>query len=263
MVELEAILRDLDAEGQEVDDLVSGLADDEWAKPTPAQGWTVAHQIAHLAWTDGKALLAARHPEEFGAEVKRALAAGEGYVDDAAAEGAATPPADLLAAWRQGRTQLRQALASVPSGTKLPWYGPPMSAASMATARMMETWAHGQDVADALGVERVPTARLRHIARFGVRTRDFAFHLHSLTAPAEEFRVELTAPGTGTWAFGPADAAQRVSGSALDFCLVVTQRRHPADTGLRAEGADAQQWLRIAQAFAGPPGQGRQPGHAG
>lgn len=263
MVELDAILRDLDAEGQQVDDLVSGLADADWAKPTPAPGWTIAHQIAHLAWTDEKALLAARTPEAFGAEVERALAAGESYVDDSAAHGATASPRELLANWRRGRAELRQALAGVLRGTKLPWYGPPMSAASMATARMMETWAHGQDVADALGVQREPTARLRHIARFGVRTRDFAFRLHSLEPPTEEFRVELTAPGTGTWAFGPADAAQRVSGSALDFCLVVTQRRHPADTDLRATGSDAEQWLRIAQAFAGPPGQGRQPGQAG
>ncbi|NEC84228.1 TIGR03084 family protein, partial [Streptomyces sp. SID7958] len=148
---------------------------------------------------------------------------------------------------------------AVPSGVRVPWYGPPMSAASMATARLMETWAHGLDVADALGVERAPTARLRHIARLGVRTRDFAYAVHGLTPPAEPFRVELTAPGGELWTYGPEDAAQRVTGPGLDFCLLVTQRAHRADLALTAVGPDADRWLDIAQAFAGPPGGGRAP----
>ncbi|MFF5991787.1 TIGR03084 family metal-binding protein [Prauserella flavalba] len=260
MADLEAILTDLDAESRDVDGLVAGLPEPDWARPTPAEGWTIAHQIAHLHWTDEKALLAARRPDDFGEELKRALVAVDAYADQGAAELAPTRPAELLERWRRGRADLRDALAAVPAGTKLPWYGPPMSAASMATARMMETWAHGQDIADALGVERAPTARLRHIARFGVRTRDFAFALHSLAAPTEEFRVELTAPDGSRWTFGPEDATQRVTGSALGFCLIVTQRRHPADTDVRAEGESAQEWLGLAQAFAGPPGKGREPG---
>lgn len=260
MADLAPILDDLAAESREVDDLVAALPEGDWALPTPAEGWTIAHQIAHLAWTDGKALIAATAPDRFTEEVKEALASGFGYVDDAAAEGAAIPPDELLRRWRAGRAELGIALAEVPEGTKLPWYGPAMSPASMATARMMETWAHGQDVTDALGVQRAPTGRLWHIARFGLRTRDFAFHLHSLAPPTVEFRVELTAPDGGTWTFGPDDAENRVTGSALDFCLVVTQRRHVADTDVRAEGAAAEEWLGIAQAFAGPPGSGREAG---
>ncbi|MBK1788243.1 TIGR03084 family metal-binding protein [Prauserella cavernicola] len=260
MADLEAILSDLDAESQEVDGLVAGLAAQDWARLTPAEGWTIAHQIAHLLWTDQKALLSATEPDEFGEELKRALAAGDDYAGQCAAELATAPPGELLARWREGRAELRQALASVPKGAKLPWYGPPMSVASLATARLMETWAHGQDVADALGVHRVPTGRLWHIARFGVRTRDFAFAVNSLAPPVEEFRVELTAPDGDTWAFGPDDAAERVTGSALGFCFVVTQRRHPADTDVHAEGESAREWLGIAQAFAGQPGAGREPG---
>nr|WP_298183054.1 maleylpyruvate isomerase family mycothiol-dependent enzyme [Saccharomonospora sp.] len=136
---------------------------------------------------------------------------------------------------------------------------PPMSVASMASARLMETWAHGQDIADALGVRRAPTARLWHVARLGARTRDFAFRLRGLDVPTEEFHVELTAPDGDTWAFGPEDSAQRVTGDAQQFCLVVTQRAHVLDTDLRAEGEQAATWLTIAQAFAGPPGEGRSP----
>jgi uncharacterized protein (TIGR03084 family) len=260
MADLAGILRDLAAESQAADELVAGLAADGWARPTPAPGWTVAHQVAHLAWTDGKSLISARQPERWPAEVENLLSIGESYVDAGAADEAQSPPEELLARWRAGRAALAEALAEVPDGQKLPWYGPPMSAASMATARIMETWAHGQDIADALGVSREPTGRLWHIARFGTRTRDFSYKVNSLAPPTEEFRVELRAPDGSTWAFGPEDAAQGLSGSALGFCLVVTQRRHPADTDLVARGADVEEWLGIAQAFAGPPGAGREPG---
>jgi uncharacterized protein (TIGR03084 family) len=135
-----------------------------------------------------------------------------------------------------------------------------MSVASMASARLMESWAHGQDVADALAVTRTPTARLRHVAHIGVRTRDFAYAVNDRTAPAEPFRVELTAPDGDAWAWGPKDATQRVTGPALDFCLRVTQRRHRDDLALVAVGPDADAWLDIAQAFAGPPGAGRPAG---
>ena len=159
--------------------------------------------------------------------------------------------------WRRTRTDLTTALRAVPDGTKLPWFGPPMGAASMATARLMETWAHGLDVADTLDVKRPATARLRSIAHIGVRTRDFAFAINGLTPPAEPFHVELRAPDGTTWSWGPDDAAQRVTGSAEDFCMLVTQRRPHADLDVTADGAEAEKWLSIAQAFAGPPGPGR------
>jgi uncharacterized protein (TIGR03084 family) len=127
----------------------------------------------------------------------------------------------------------------------------------------METWAHGQDVADAVGVVRQPTDRLRHVVRIGVRARDFAFGVHGLTPPSEEFRVELLAPSGELWAYGPEDAPQRVTGPALDFCLLVTQRAHRTDLAVDAVGPDADRWLDIAQAFAGPPGAGRPPKGAG
>ncbi|MGW7415101.1 TIGR03084 family metal-binding protein [Streptomyces sp. NPDC054863] len=259
MSELDAVLQDLHDESAELDSLVADLTDAQWRLPTPAARWTLAHQIAHLAWTDAAALLAATDPEAFGAEVAKAEANPEGFVDDGADAGAVLPPAELLARWRTGRDRLWQILELAPAGTRYPWYGPPMSVASMATARLMETWAHGQDVADALGVRREPTARLRQVARIGVRARDYAFFVRGLPAPAEEFRVELTGPGGELWAYGPQDAAQRVTGPALDFCLLTTQRAHRDDLALHAEGADADRWLDIAQAFAGPAGEGRKP----
>lgn len=262
-MELNALVADLRAEGDEIDALVRDLPPDGWSRPTPAVGWTVAHQIAHLAWTDERALLAATDPEGFKAEFTR-FAGRDGLdsvVDDEAATAARRP--DLLSWWRESRDTLATTLLELPPGTKLPWYGPPMSAASMATARLMETWAHGQDVVDALGARRVPTARLRHVAHIGVRTRDFAYLNRGLPAPAEQFRVELLGPDGELWTWGPEDATQRVTGPALEFCLLVTQRMHRADTALVAVGEDATEWLTIAQSFAGPAGQGREVGSRG
>lgn len=253
------VIDDLREESEELDRLVAGLGDEGWGRDTPAAGWTVAHQIAHLAWTDHCALLAVTDADAFRALVERALTAPRTFVDEGAEEYARAAPAELLARWREGRAALEKALREAPAGTRFPWYGPPMSAASMATARLMETWAHGLDVADAIGVMRPPSDRLRHVAWLGARTRDFAYGVHGLTPPAEPFRVELAAPGGGTWAYGPEDAAQRVTGPALDFCLLVTQRAHRADLALTASGPDADRWLDIAQAFAGPAGGGRQP----
>ncbi|WP_018603028.1 TIGR03084 family metal-binding protein [Mycobacterium sp. 155] len=265
----EPIVADLRAESDELDALVADLPAEQWATETPAAGWTIAHQIAHLLWTDRVALVSVTDETGFADVVAEAMKNPTGFVDAAAENVAATPPAELLADWRQTRGRLHDALLTVADGRKLPWFGPPMSAASMATARMMETWAHGLDVADTLGVRRPATPRLRSVAHIGVRTRDFAFALHGLSAPAEAFRVELKGPaassdttggsaeGGDLWTWGPEDATQRVTGSAEDFCLLVTQRRPLAGLDVTAVGADAEKWLTIAQAFAGPPGTGR------
>ncbi|MFI8353383.1 TIGR03084 family metal-binding protein [Streptomyces cyaneofuscatus] len=260
MADVAAVVDDLREESDELDALVGTLEPDRWRGPTPAEGWTVAHQIAHLAWTDEVALLAATEPDRFGDEVAKALAAPEAFVDQAAeALVAAHAPDALLARWRDGRQRLDKVLRDAPAGTRIPWYGPPMSVASMATARLMETWAHGQDIADALGATRTPTARLRHVARIGVRARNYAYAVRGITAPSEEFRVELRTTEGEVIAYGPEGAPQRVTGPLLDFCLLVTQRAHRTDLAVTAEGRDADQWLSIAQAFAGPPGPGRLP----
>lgn len=253
-----AVLDDMREEGDELDLLVAGLSAREWAAPTPAEGWTIAHQIAHLNWTDEVALVAATEPDAFSAEVEKALAAPGTFVDEAAeAAVTALTPEALLVEWRRGRARLREALRAAPAGVKLPWYGPPMSVASMGTARLMETWAHGQDIADALGAARKPTARLRHVARIGVRARDYAYFVRGLQPPGEPFRVELRSQDGASVVYGPEDAAQRVTGPLLDFCLLVTQRAHRDDLAVEAVGADAGRWLDIAQAFAGPAGPGR------
>lgn len=253
------VVADLEAESAQLDTLVAGLDDAGWATPTPAPGWTIAHQIAHLAWTDEVAAIAATDPDRFGALLSEAASSVATYVDDAAEAGAAAPADEILAGWRAARERLADALREVPAGVKIPWFGPPMSAASMATARLMETWAHGLDVADALGVPVVPTDRIRSVAHIGVRTRDFAYIVNGRTPPAEPFHYALTAPSGEIWTWGPDDASNSVRGPALDFCFLVTQRRALADLALELIGPDAVEWSGIAQCFAGPPGPGREP----
>jgi uncharacterized protein (TIGR03084 family) len=256
---LAAVLTDLVVEGDRLDDLVAPLDDQGWRTTTPAAGWDIAHQVGHLAWTDEVAVVAATDKAAWDTAVLAALEDPDGFVDAEAARLAQLDPATLLGRWRTARRLLVETLADYPTDQRLPWFGPPMSATSMATARFMETWAHGLDVAEALGVVPERTDRVRHVVHLGVRTRDFAFTVHRLEPPTEELRVELVSPGGETWTFGPPDATQTVRGSAYDFCLLVTRRRHRADLDLTATGPDADRWLDVAQAFAGPPGAGRPP----
>jgi uncharacterized protein (TIGR03084 family) len=257
MPDLAGLLADLAAESADLDDRVKPLPEADWARLTPSVGWTIAHQIAHLAWTDRMATLAATDEAAFHACLASAADDPFHFVDRGT-ETFLGPPAELLDRWRAGRAALAEALAAAPAGAKLPWFGTAMSPTSMATARIMETWAHGQDVADALGQQRAPTERLRHVAYLGVRTLGHSFLTHGREVPTEPIRVELVGPD-GIWEYGPADATNRVVGPALDFCLLVTQRRHRADLALVATGPVAIEWLDIAQAFAGPPGTGREP----
>jgi uncharacterized protein (TIGR03084 family) len=254
---LTQVLADLTAESDRLEALVRDLDDAGWRTPTPAAGWDVATQVAHLLWTDDVALKAATDKDAWDAVMLGAIADPEGFVDQAAL--ALAREDGLLERWRAARSELHAALAAYPQGHKMPWFGPPMSATSMATARLMETWAHSLDVHEGLGAPVEDTDRIRHIAHLGVRTRNFAFSVHGLDAPAEEFRIDLVSPSGDVWSWGPDDAEQTLTGSAGDFCRLVTQRVHRADTDLVATGADVDRWLGIAQAFAGQPGEGRVP----
>jgi uncharacterized protein (TIGR03084 family) len=258
--DMRALLADLAAETQAVRDLLLPLDDAGWETATPSPGWAIRDQISHLAYFDEAAALAATDPERFRAEAAELMQTGPGFPDEIARQYRDLPPERLLAWFNGARDRLIAIFTRTGPAARLPWYGPDMSAASSVTARLMETWAHGQDVADALGVQREPTGRLRHIAHLGVRTFGFCFQLHGRPVPDTPVRVELAAPGRITWEWGPADARDRVTGPALDFCLVVTQRRHVADTALEVDGPVAAEWISIAQAFAGAPGRGRRPG---
>ena len=254
---MDQICDDLIAEHADLDALVAPLDDTAWDRPTAADGWTIRDQISHLWFFDQKALLALTDAEAFRSDAEVLLANGSTALS--VLPGRATTPAELLASWRADRTALLEVARGVDASSRVPWYGPAMGARSFITARLMETWAHGQDVADTLGQQRTPTSRLRHVAHIGVRARPFSYAVNGRPMPEAEVFVSLNGPDGDVWQWGaPGDDA--VVGPALDFCLVVTQRRHLADTALDVRGDAAMDWMSIAQAFAGPPGSGRTPG---
>lgn len=213
------------------------LADLDWSTATPAEGWTVRDTVTHLHLADRCGLASVA-----GADLTATAAAllAQDYRGN-----------DLAADWRSDRALLAERLLARPADAgKLAWFGPPMSPASFLTARLMETWAHGVDIRDAAAAPTALTPRLRHIADLGVRTRGWSFTVRGLRAPASKVAVVLDADGE-TWAWEPAATEQRVTGTALDFCLLVVQRRPLTSLSLTAIGPAAERWLEIAQAFAG------------
>ncbi len=257
---MKVISADLRSEHDAIDAIVSPLEADDWSTPTPAEGWTVQDQIGHLTYFDERATVAISDPELFSHELMSATRDIEAYLTAHLEIARSSEPSASLAAWRAARESLLEALSSIEPTARVAWYGPDMSARSFATARLMETWAHGQDIVDAVGAYREPTDRLRHVALLGVKTMTWSFIVNGLNAPRENVRVDLTGPSGEQWVWNADTTGDVVSGDLEEFCLVVTQRRHLDDTSLDVIGPLAKRWMEIAQAFAGPPGPGRRPG---
>lgn len=253
------LLDDLRAEHESLDRVVRALTHDQWHQQTPAAGWDVADSISHLCFFDEAATLAMNDPPEFerwrdnlvkemGADATPDVNLGR----DMASEGA------LMQRWRASRQRFVETALRVgdaPAPPRIAWFGPPMSLASFVTARIMETWAHGIDVRDALGLAMEYDAvspRLRHVCHLAFGARAFTFAVHGVEDPGDPVAFEVGAPDGSVWTWGPQDSDQRITGTALDIALVFTQRRHPSRTGVKASGPTAEQWLAIAQAFAGP-----------
>lgn len=259
-MDLARITDDLAAEHDALDTVLSRLSEADWGRPTPSPRWSVADQVAHLTYFDGTATVAITDPDAFAPlldELFTAALQSPQAMDDATLGWARSlTSSELLARWRSGRAELLEAAATLTDGVRVPWYGPSMSAKSFLTARLMETWAHGQDVVDAVGAHRPATDRLEHIARLGVLTRGWTYANRGEEQPAATIRVELTSPSGQVVTWGDVDADEVVTGGLEAFCLVVTQRRHLDDVDLHAEGPAARDWLLKAQAFAGPPTDG-------
>lgn len=256
------VLNDLVAEQTDLDAIVAGLTPDDWALATPSPRWTVTEQVAHLAYFDGTAALAISDTDGFVAhrdELVGMFADAEAMDDATMGPFRAMSPDERLVEWRRQRDALRTAASGLSDTDRIEWYGPSMGAKSFLTARLMEAWAHGQDICDTVGATRQATDRLRHIAQLGVITRGWTYASRGLEVPADEVRVELASPGGETWSWGPEDAPASIRGSAEDFCLIVTQRRHRDDTDLALDGHAAADWMSRAQAFAGAPTDGPAP----
>ncbi len=254
------LLADLLAEAAALDEVLSGLTESQWALATASPRWNVTDQVAHLTYFDHAAATAIRDAEGFAVMTKAlwdSAADGDLGVDAHTLDPVRNlPVGQRLDAWRAGRADLECAAVELRDDARVPWYGPSMGAKSFLTARLMECWAHGQDIVDAVGASRVATDRLRHIAQLGFITRGWAYANRQLEMPEAEIRLDLVSPSGERWTWGPADSECNVVGYAEDFCLVVTQRRSLQGAGLTVTGEAALEWMKIAQVFAGPPTTG-------
>ena len=257
---MKQICEDLRIEHEELDAALTGLDEEQWMIMTPSPGWNIKDQMRHLAYFDDRAALAASDPEAFGKHLEEVMSDMTAFVTMLDDVGKTMPIPELMEWWRKERKIMLDAFAACGRKDRLPWYGPPMSALSHATARLMETWVHGQDIFDALKLKRNNTDRLRNIAHLGVTTFGWSYKNRGMEPPQVPVRVELTAPSGDIWTWGPEDVSEKISGPAGDFCLVVAQRRHVDDTKLEVVGETARDWMLKAQCFAGPPTDGPPPG---
>lgn len=252
------LCKDLAAEGQDLLSQIDGLHEADWWSSTPAEGWSIADQVCHLARFNERASEALIDPPSFRAERDAALAISSDVAELELANDRVRRPKELRDWFAMSLDALLLSLGKADWSVRVPWYGPAMSVASCATARLMEIWAHGQDVADALHQQRTPTDRLLHIARLGVRTRSYSYSNRGLVPPDIGIRVELAGPSGDIFILDDI-GEESINGPLVDFCLVVTRRRHLLDTKLRCQGDNAGEWMGIAQAFAGGAGTGRAP----
>ena len=245
---------DLREEGAALHDFLNTLGDDQWARQTPFKQRTVNWVVQHLHDADRWAVQSITDPDGFRAWMAERAAKGPEQA----------PPLQgraLLARWRAYFNDLCDALEAAPPDLRAPWFGPDMGVRMMATARQMETWAHGQDVFDLLGAKREHTDRIKNICHIGVRTYGWTFANRKLEPPAAPPHVRLDAPSGAVWTWNEPSEEALVAGSAVAFAHVVTQGRNIADCNLDVRGDAATAWMAIAQCFAGPPETPPPPGH--
>jgi uncharacterized protein (TIGR03084 family) len=243
--------------------LLEPLADADFARVTQFKGYTIGDVIGHLHHWNHAADLSLLAPEAFQAffaEIARGLGQGRTLVEIADAWLKGLRGRALLREWRRFYREMAAHFGEADPKARVKWAGPDMSVRSSITARLMETWAHGQEVYDVLGVERVNTDRIRNVAQIGVSTFGWTFVNRRLEVPRDVPYVRLTAPSGALWEWNEPSDKSRVEGSATEFCQVVTQVRNVADTKLQVTGDTARRWMSIAQCFAGgandppPPG---------
>ena len=252
-VALLGLVDEYESEQAELADLLSSLAEADWSRPTPAAGWDVRDQVAHLAHTEELAHdTAAGGSRQFNDEVAR-YPTGAAFTESGCEQGRAMSPAEVRAWWEAAAGRTRAALRALDPAARVPW-GIGMGARAFVTARLMEHWAHGLDIRAAVGAAALDTARLRHVAWIGVNALPYAMSLAAAEGPpGRTLRFELVPPpeaGASPWEYGPADATDRVMGPAGEWCRLAVQRMSRADaTGLVADGPLAELALAHARAF--------------
>ncbi|HVT64996.1 MAG TPA: maleylpyruvate isomerase family mycothiol-dependent enzyme [Mycobacteriales bacterium] len=250
---MEPIVSDFAAESDALDALLVTLSDEQWLTPTPAVGWDVRDSVTHLAFANELAAEIARTGKsEF---MDRALASGSLDIleREHLARGRGMAPSDVHEWWRETVSSLSSALSELPHDRRLPWGPMKMSVTSFTTARLMETWAHGLDCFDAIGVEPVDTVRLYHVAHIGLNSISYAFAVRGQPPPGR-IQLVLAAPDGTTWRLGYESAPTLIEGAAGDWCRVAVRRNRRGEAErLRGTGPDARAVIANAQAYLSAP----------
>lgn len=247
MAGMNEAVAELAAEHADLDGLLAGLSDEQWLMPTPAEGWDIRDQVSHLADTNDICVdTITGGPRPLNEEALK-FTSPEAFTQSGVDKGRAMTPSAVLDWWRTSAAHNRGALLAKDARDRVPW-GLGMSAKMMATARMMETWAHAGDIRGALGLAPSATPRLRSVAFLTLRAVPYALGYAKVEQPAGTLRASLTYDGE-TWDIGPDDADNVISGDALEFCRLGIRRIARADTSLKAEGALAEAALDNLRAF--------------
>jgi uncharacterized protein (TIGR03084 family) len=251
------LVADLQAEQEALHRFLITLRADQWDLPSPAEGWSIKDSVIHIAFIDEVAVSVLRGDTT---PLDDAKPIGvDRYNTASLAKGRSLKPAEVLPWWQSVRTEMNTGLLNCEPQRRIPWFAMPMGARSFATARLMETWAHGLDCFDTVGAAPEDTDRLRHIALLAYMARSYAYQVNGLQVPSTPFRLELVLPSGTLWSQGDAGAKDLIRGRASDFCRVAVRRRHWRDTDLYVEGDEARRFIEIVQAYAGSPGSGRKP----
>jgi uncharacterized protein (TIGR03084 family) len=229
-------------------------------------GWTPWDVVAHLHYFDRVSMTSLEGEDAFAPERRKlieAIAAGRTNKELGRETFAGMGAAELMQAWQTTAHALADALGASDPKRRLPWFGPDMGVQMFTTARYMETWAHGQEIYDLMGVTRSYDDRIQNIATIGVKTFGWTFVNRKREIPGPPPYVRLVAPSGAVWEWNEPSETECVRGSAVDFCHAVTQGRNVADTALEVKGAVATAWMQIAQCFAGGPVDPPKPGSRG
>lgn len=242
---------DFKEESNSLHRLLADKTDKELAMETQFKGWTINNVIGHLHMWNHAADLSLRNGDEFKAFYRSIGGTPLRQFETNWLEGLQGQA--LLTAWRTFYLEMAERFSEVDPKRRVQWAGPDMSVRSSITARLMETWAHGQEVFDTFGVVRKDEDRVKNVAVLGVNTYGWTFANRSIDVPGDMPYLRLRAPSGEIWEWGEVDEASLIEGDASEFCQVVTQTRNIGDTSLKVVGETATRWMEIAQCFAGGP----------
>lgn len=251
---MKEIVTDLRAEQEGLDQFLSSLREEQWTLPTPAEGWTIRDSVFHIAYTDERATAVLQGSSTTPEHVEPR----DRFIDNRIERRSVTPP-EILSCWREIRETMLEELTKCDPKRRFPWVAGDMAARSFATARLMETWAHGLDCYDAVGLKPLDTDRLRHTALLAYMARPYAYQINGFELPSTPLHLELWLPSGTLWTHDPENAMDSIKGQASEFCRVAVRRRHWLDTNLVIKGDEAKRFIEIVQTYAGPPGLGRKP----